>query len=141
MERGVKLIEYKELTYDEETILDLYKENEWKSYIDNKHIVKTAFDNSLTVLGAYDNDKLVGFIRVVGDKLTIVFIQDLIVTKEFQGQGIGKALVKQITEMYKDCFHIILITDDSERNKAFYQKCGFKEIINHGSTTFKHFNK
>ena len=38
-------------------------------------------------MAAYDEDRLVGLIRVVGDGLTIVFIQDLLVYPQYQRQG------------------------------------------------------
>lgn len=42
-------------------------------------MLEKAYKNSLCVLGAYKDDKLVGIIRAVGDGVTIVFIQDIVI--------------------------------------------------------------
>jgi len=51
-----------------------------------------AFDNSMYLLGAFEGDKLVGFVRCVGDGEHILVVQDLIVEPEHQKQGIGTHL-------------------------------------------------
>ena len=51
--------------------------------------------------GAFDNNKLVGFIRCVGDEEHILVIQDLIIDVEYQRKGIGTKLFKYILDKYK----------------------------------------
>jgi len=60
-------------------VLDLYASVGWSNYTNRPQQLEQAFHQSLFVMAAYDEDKLVGLIRVVGDGLTIVFIQDLLV--------------------------------------------------------------
>ena len=40
--------------------------------------LRAGFNNSLLVLGAYEQDELLGIIRVVGDGATIILIQDIL---------------------------------------------------------------
>ena len=58
-------------------VLDLYASVGWSNYTNRPQQLEQAFHQSLSVMAAYDEDKLVALIRVVGDGLTIVFIQDL----------------------------------------------------------------
>lgn len=77
-------IEFKEYkTYHEKEILKLYKSVEWSNYYKNPEMLKSSYNNSLFVLGAYFKEELIGIIRVVGDGYSIVFIQDIIVNPEF----------------------------------------------------------
>lgn len=70
-------------------VLDLYASVGWSNYTNRPQQLEQAFHQSLFVMVAYDEDKLVGLIRAVGDGLTIVFIQDLLVCPHYQRQGIA----------------------------------------------------
>ena len=74
--------------YNEGEILNLYDSVGWSNYTSNPSMLKNAYKHSLKILGAYDADKLVGIIRVVGDGYSIVYIQDIIVLPEYQRKGI-----------------------------------------------------
>ena len=84
--------------------------------------------NSLLVLAAYENDDLLGIIRVVGDGFTVVFVQDLLVFPEKQRQGVGTALLKAVLDRYHDVRQIQLTTDHDSRTTAFYKSMGFTEL-------------
>lgn len=107
-----------------EEIVNLYRSVGWTNYLDRADILERAFAGSLCVLGAYDGDKLVGFIRAVGDGQTIVFVQDIIVLPEYQRQGIGTLLLQAILDKYQDVYQLELLTDNTEKTKAFYRSLG-----------------
>lgn len=109
-------------------LIDLYNDVEWSSYTEDKMKLKNAIDNSLKVITAWDNERLVGLIRVVGDGCTIIYIQDILILKDYQGQGIGSHLLKLTLERYKDIRQILLMTDETEETINFYQKNGMKKI-------------
>lgn len=119
----MEIKEYKAFELDE--VLSLYSAVGWKNYVERADILESAFSVSLCVLGAFDEEKLIGFIRAVGDGLTIVFIQDIIVSPEYQRRGIGKKLVETILEKYRGAYQIQLLTDNTEKTKAFYRSVGF----------------
>jgi predicted N-acetyltransferase YhbS len=82
------------------------------------------FINSTFVISAWDNDKLVGAVRVLSDKIIRSVIHDLIVDPEYQGKGIGSTLLKMCIEKYPTSEWIIQTTEEI---KTFYEKYGFKE--------------
>ena len=100
------------------------------------NILEEAYANSLCVLGAYDSDRLVGIIRAVGDGQTIVFVQDIIVLPEYQRKGIGTKLLKAVMEKYKDVYQMELLTDNTEKTKAFYRSVGFTASDDMGCVAF-----
>ena len=53
-------------------------------------------------------------------------IEDVVVSKEFQGKKIGKKIIKYVLELAKNhgCYKTIL--DCSDDVKAFYEEIGFK---------------
>ena len=108
-------------------VLDLCDSVNWSNYTNHPQRLEQAFQQSLFVMAAYDDDEeLVGLIRVVGDGLTIVFIQDLLVYPKYQRQGIGRSLLQQTLERFKDIYQIQLATEQSDKNLAFYQELGFR---------------
>jgi len=60
----------------------------------------------------------------------VAHIEDVVVSKEHQGKGIGKILMNSLLELAKEnnCYKIIL--DCSDEVKPFYEKIGFKSLSN-----------
>lgn len=59
---------------------------------------KKALDNGLYNIVAICNDMVVGMGRLVGDGMMYWYIQDVAVLPEYQGQGIGKTIVKKLMD-------------------------------------------
>lgn len=111
--------------YNKVEILNLYDSVGWSNYTSNPSMLSNAYKHSLKILGAYDADKLVGIIRVVGDGYSMVYIQDIIVLPDYQRKGIGTLLLEKILFEYKNVYQKALITDNTEKNIQFYKSLGF----------------
>ena len=79
---------------------------------------------------------MLGIIRAIGDGLTIVFVQDIIVLPEYQRKGIGTKLLKTLMDKYKDVYQMELLTDNTEKTKAFYRSVGFTASDDMGCVAF-----
>lgn len=86
-----------------------------------------GFLNSTFVISAWQENKLVGCIRVLSDLYFRSVIYDLAVLPEFQKKGIGKELIKRCLSLCKNSQWLVQ-TDEA---KGFYEKCGFKENKDH----------
>ena len=122
--------------YSEAEILPLYESVGWIFYCKHPDVVKEAYANSLCILAAYEEDRLVGLIRSVGDGHTILFIQDLLVYPEYQRRGIGTALMNALLEQYPHVYQIELATDYTEKTVAFYKSFGFRNLSDIGCCGF-----
>jgi len=107
-------------------ILSLYDSVGWSEYTKNIEKLLKALNNSLYILTAWDKNKLVGLIRVVGDGETIIYIQDILVLREYQRQGIGSKLLKSVLDKYNKIRQKVLLTDDTEKTRLFYETNGFE---------------
>lgn len=103
----------------------LYLSVSWTSYTDNIDTLKKAVDNSLYVISAWNENELIGLIRIIGDGLTIIYIQDIIVKPKYENKGIGTNLIQQILNKYRDVRQKVLITDENPKTRKFYEKNGF----------------
>lgn len=112
--------------FNEDEILKIYESVGWVNYTENPVMLRNAYENSLTTLGAYDKKNLVGIIRVVGDGHSIIYIQDIIVRPDYQRCGIGSKLLQEILSMYSHVYQKILLTMKEEKTIKFYERIGFK---------------
>ena len=124
------------LDYKEDEIERLYSSVGWTTYTDNLTALRKGFNNSLLVLGAYEQNELLGIIRVVGDGATIIFIQDILVFPEYQRKGIGSALLRAVLDRYSDVRQIELVTDNTPNTISFYRSMGFSEYSELGCCGF-----
>lgn len=122
--------------YNEEEILSLYKSVGWTAYTEQPDVLRQGFENSMLILAAYDDEKLLGIIRAVGDGATIVFVQDILVFPEYQRRGVGTALLQAVLNRYDNVRQIELATDNTEKTVAFYKSMGFTEISEIGCCGF-----
>ena len=109
-----------------EDVLHLYQAVGWTNYTNQPQMLKQALSQSLVIYLALDGDAVVGLIRLVGDGFSSVFVQDLIVLPSYQRQGIGRSLMKEALEDYKDAYQVQLVTDQTERTLGFYRSMGFE---------------
>lgn len=112
------------IEFKEEEVLSLYQSVGWTIYASDPEKLRRAFENSLCVLAAYESDTLVGILRAVGDGETVVFLQDILVRPDKQGQGIGRRLMAEFYRRYSHVRQIQLLTDDVPSTVGFYRAMG-----------------
>ena len=111
-----------------EDVLHLYQAVGWTNYTNQPQMLEQALSHSLVIYVALNGDAVVGLIRLVGDGFSSVFVQDLIVLPSYQRQGIGRALMKEALEDYKDAYQVQLVTEQTEKNVGFYRSLGFEAL-------------
>ena len=92
-------------------------------------IVDEALNNTLYSLCVYDDDKLIGYGRIIGDKTIFLYIQDIMVIPEYQGKHIGtkimENLLNKVDEYKKINPNIRTYLGASKNKESFYEKFGF----------------
>ena len=111
-----------------EDVLHLYQAVGWTNYTNQPQMLEQALSHSLVIYVALDGDAVVGLIRLVGDGFSSIFVQDLIVLPSYQRQGIGRSLMKEALEDYKDAYQVQLVTEQTEKNVGFYRSLGFEAL-------------
>ena len=118
-------IKYKETSaFKLEQLVELYENVGWISYSNKPSELNEAIKNSLFNIGAFDGEELVGLIRVVGDNISIIYIQDILVKENYQRLGIGTNLLQLVLNRYNNVRQIVLMTDNTEKTKLFYKRNG-----------------
>lgn len=113
--------------FDENAVEALYESVGWTSYLRWPGLLREAYAASLKILAAHDGGRLAGVVRAVGDGVSILYIQDVIVHPAYQRRGIGARLLQEMLECYPDVNQVVLLTDDTEGTRRFYEAAGFRE--------------
>lgn len=85
------------------------------------------FSNSTLVISAWQDDRLIGAVRVLSDKIVRSIIYDLVVDPEFRGKGIGRELIKRCIQQYPKSEWLVQTEED---RTGFYEKIGFDRYQN-----------
>ncbi|WP_232225522.1 GNAT family N-acetyltransferase [Oceanobacillus manasiensis] len=109
-----------------EQVMNLYNDVGWAAYTKDANLLQNAIEQSLDVITAWDGEKLVGLIRVVGDGLTILYIQDILVLNAYQNQGVATQLMEQVLQKYEHVRQKVLLTEEAPDVRHFYEKNGFE---------------
>ena len=93
------------------------------------NIIDEALRNTLYSLCVYDDDKLIGYGRIIGDKTIFLYIQDIMVIPKYQNKHIGTGIVENLLEQinaYKKINpDIRTYLGASKGKESFYEKFGF----------------
>lgn len=125
------MISYREFGIEQiERVKEIYIEEGWTAYLNNDEKLVEAFKNSLYIWGAFEEDKLVGFVRCVGDGAHIVVVQDLIVDRTYRKRRIGTTLFMAMWDKYIDVRMFQVNTDlEDEVDNYFYKSKGMKPLV------------
>ena len=105
----------------------LYDAVGWGSY--DYEISKQALDNTYYSVSIYDNDKIVGYGRLIGDTICFMYIHDIMVLPEYQNQKIGtlimNKLLEEINRIKVKHPDVLVYLGASKNKEGFYEKFGF----------------
>jgi GNAT superfamily N-acetyltransferase len=123
-----------------EQLEKLYNDVEWYAYTKDLIVLQQAISQSLDVISAWDEEELVGLIRVVGDGLTIIYIQDILVLNAHQNNGIATQLMQQILKKYSHVRQKVLLTEEAPDVRHFYEKNEFQSCDKGSVVAFAKFS-
>lgn len=109
----------------------LYNLVGWGAY--DKNISKIALDNTFYSVSIYDENKIIGYGRLIGDTVCFMYIHDIMVIPEYQSKKIGtvimKKLLEKIEELKKKNSSLRVYLGASKGKEKFYEKFGFIKRI------------
>ena len=106
----------------------------WGSYDEN--ISRKALENTYYSVSVYDNEKIIGFGRIIGDGICFMYIHDVMVDPKYQNRKIGtmimNKLVDEVKKIEKENPNIRTYLGASRGKEKFYEKFGFIKRIDAG---------
>ena len=96
--------------------------------------IEKALEGSLATFCACDGDMPVGMARLMGDGGMSFYIKDFAVLPDYQGQGVGRALMNAmeswIEKQLQPGWAVSLELISSKGRESFYAKFGFEQRPN-----------
>lgn len=116
-----------------DAIVALYRAGKWwREDPENRAIIPEMIRGSFCFLVAREpQGRIVGMGRVISDGVSDAYIQDVVVLETYRGRGIGREIIRRLTER---CLEtrigwIGLIAEPGTR--AFYESLGFHALAGH----------
>lgn len=114
-----------------EEIVELYKSGDWwQESCEARAVIPAMIKGSLCFMVARKLDgQIIGMGRVISDGFSDAYIQDVVVLKEYRGLGIGRELIKRLTQFCLDrkISWIGLIAEPG--TQGFYEDLGYGPLI------------
>ncbi len=112
---------------DVEEVARLLKTTYWANERSIEQIEKSMRNSACYGIFLENEDKLVGFARVISDYATTYYLADVVIDAEYQRMGLGTSLISHIESQPEySGLRGILITRDAH---DLYRKFGF-EVLN-----------
>ena len=119
-------------TLSPDLFLQLYRSVGWDA--PGMDQIEKALEGSLTTFCACDGDMPVGMARLIGDGGMSFYIKDFAVLPDYQGQGVGRALMNAmeswIEKQLQPGWAVSLELISSKGRESFYAKFGFEQRPN-----------
>ena len=115
----------------------LYDAVGWGSY--DEKVSEKALANTMYSVSVYDDDKIIGYGRIIGDGICFLYIHDVMVIPKYQNKKIGSQIMNKLLEKVNQIKienpYVRVYLGASKGKEKFYERFGFitREDANHGS--------
>ncbi|MCK5128835.1 MAG: GNAT family N-acetyltransferase [Clostridiales bacterium] len=100
----------------------------------HRQAAQASLDGSTYVLHVEVDGKTIGMARIIGDGGFVNYLADMIVATEYQGKGIGSAIMERILSFVQsnilDGGQTMIDLAAAKGKEGFYEKYGFKSRPN-----------
>ena len=105
----------------------LYDAVGWGSYDEN--VSEKALANTMCSVSVYDDDKIIGYGRIIGDGICFIYIHDVMVIPKYQNKKIGSQIMNKLLEKVNQIKlenpYVRVYLGASKGKEEFYKKFGF----------------
>ena len=115
----------------------LYDAVGWGSY--DEIVSEKALANTMYSVSVYDDDKIIGYGRIIGDGICFLYIHDVMVIPKYQnkkkGSPIMNKLLEKVNQIKIENPYVRVYLGASKGKEKFYERFGFitREDANLGS--------
>lgn len=115
----------------------LYDAVGWESY--DRKVSEKGLANTTYSVSVYDDSKIVGYGRLIGDGICFLYIHDVMVDPKYQNKKIGtqimNKLLEKVNQVKLENPYVRVYLGASKGKEKFYERFGFitRENANLGS--------
>ena len=105
----------------------LYDAVGWESY--DEKVSEKALANTMCSVSVYDDDKIIGYGRIIGDGICFLYIHDVMVIPKYQNKKIGSQIMNKLLEKVNQIKlenpYVRVYLGASKGKEEFYKKFDF----------------
>ena len=128
------MLDIKENNNNVEEFNQLYDAVGWGAYDDK--IAQKSLNSTFYSVSVYDDNSIIGYGRLIGDTICFLYIQDVMVKPEYQGNKIGtlimNKLLEKVHEIKKENPSLRVYLAATKGREEFYERFGFVKRIDAG---------
>ena len=114
-------------------VVELYKSAEWwQESLEAREVIPSMIRGSFCFMVARSiQGRIVGMARIISDGFSDAYIQDVVVLPEFRGRGVGKELVRRLTQhcVSRKILWIGLVAEPG--TQEIYENLGFRSLTDY----------
>ena len=114
-------------------VVELYKSaGWWQESPESREIIPFMIRGSFCFMVARSiQGRIIGMARAISDGFSDAYIQDVVVSPEFRGRGVGKELVRRLTQycVSRKIAWIGLVAEPG--TQEIYENLGFRPLIDY----------
>ena len=111
-----------------EAVAQLFRQSGIRRPVDDLDRIQQMVDHANLMITAWDGELMVGIGRSLTDFSFCCYLSDLAVDKDYQRQGIGKAIVAKTQEILGDDVMLLLLS--APEAMSYYPRIGFEKADN-----------
>jgi ribosomal protein S18 acetylase RimI-like enzyme len=111
-----------------EAVAQLFRQSGIRRPVDDLDRIQQMVDHANVTITAWDGELMVGIGRSLTDFSFCCYLSDLAVDKDYQRQGIGKAIVAKTQEILGDDVMLLLLS--APEAMSYYPRIGFEKSDN-----------
>ena len=111
-----------------EAVAQLFRQSGIRRPVDDLDRIQQMIDHANLTITAWDGELMVGIGRSLTDFSFCCYLSDLAVDKDYQRQGIGKAIVAKTQEILGDDVMLLLLS--APEAMSYYPRIGFEKSDN-----------
>ena len=115
-----------EKVFTQKQIEELFLSVNWISGKYPDRLYKALLESS-TVITAWDEERLVGLVRVLDDGGMLAYMHYVLVHPDYHGNGIAGVMVEKVKEKYRHYLYLEVMPEES-KNASFYEHFGFQKM-------------
>ena len=111
-----------------DAVAQLFRQSGIRRPVDDLDRIQQMVRHANLTITAWDGDMMVGIGRSLTDFSFCCYLSDLAVDKDYQRQGIGKAIVAKTQEILGE--HVMLLLLSAPEAMSYYPRIGFDKADN-----------
>lgn len=97
--------------------------DEWNNLVAQGENTKQAWAHSNVAYVITEDEHVIGYVRGLTDNNITLFICELLIAKNYRGQGLGTELIEYVHNLYPNTRMELLASSDS---KSYYEQLRFR---------------